>query len=447
MRFPLLEKIDARRKREELAWPVGAGAVPLGDLFHGHDQSEFSPEEYGDYAATSNEIYSVASKRARLMSGLTLKLYRGQGADKDEVTSGPAAELLARVNPFWTPRRLARMDELSMCLWGHTAWAIERRAGRPDEIWWLKPSRLRPVPHKTDYLKGFLYEPITGGPLIPFNPDEVIWFRHPNPLDEFSPLSPLAAARLAADTASAMMKSNQALFVNGLQGGGVVVPPANVTYTQQQAEDLSALLEHRRKGVDKAHRWLVLRMEAQLKGLNVTPKDAEFLGGLNFTLRQVCNAFGMQSALLNDLEHATLSNVRDLERHEWASTLKPDAELRADEIKEQLLPLFGGSGPDHCEYDFTAVPALQESASEAWAREAQAIDRGALTINEWRKSKGLPAVPWGDVYWAPVNKAAVKDGASSPQQDTPPDQAPETEVDELARRHMMAAFNGHGRGH
>jgi HK97 family phage portal protein len=448
-----------RRNAVELAWPVGAGSVVASETSYGHDASEWAPEAYGDYVATSNEVYSVASKRARLMSGLTLRLYAGVGSKKKEITSGPAAEALTHVNPFWSPKRLARMDELSMCLWGQTAWAVEQPPDGPAEIWWLKPSRLRPVPHESRYLAGFLYEPIMGGELIPFLPDEVVWFRHPNPNDEFSPLSPLAAARLAADTASAMMRSNQNLFTQGLQMGGLVVPDTDkVTFSEKQAGELEGLLERRWKGVDKAHRWTVLRYEAQLKALTVTPKDAEFVNGLNLTMKQVCNAYGMQSALLNDLEHATLSNVRDLERIEWASALKPDAEMRAEEIREQFLPIFGRrpgrpGTPDHCEFDFSTVDALQESAAAQWARERQAIEIGRKTINEIRRANGEPDVPWGDVWWAPVNKSAVSGASSKPQGDTAPTGEPVdaeqaaslmamTDLALMEMRHGPLALNG-----
>lgn len=426
----LLERIEARRRGEHSRkYPVGMGAIDRFATSHGHDQTQFSPEEYGDYIATSNEVFSAVSLRARLMSGLDLSLYRGRGQDKREISTGPVANLLRYVNPFWSAERLARMDEMSMGLWGQSFWAVEKHDGKPVEIWWMKASRVKPVPHETNYLKGFLYEPINGGEPVPFRTDEVVWFRYPNPVDEFSSLSPLAAARLSADTASDMMKANRNLFTNGMQPGGVIVPATDkVVFSKEQAADLEELFESRMKGVSRAHRWAVLRFEAQLKSLAVSPKDAEFVNGLNLTLRQVCNAYGIPSPLLNDMEHATLANAREFERMLWSHALVPDAKLRAGDIREQFLPMFRG-GPDHCEYDFTQVAALQESASEAWGREAQALERGALTINEWRKSKGMPPVPWGDVWWAPVNKSAVQDADSMPQGDTAPAPVPNEEAD------------------
>lgn len=418
------EQANAWRRGAARSWPVGAGTVDAADRYWGH-QDPYVPAEYGDYIATSNEVYSAANLRARLMSGLPLRLYQGRGNDKKLVETGPAIDLLRHVNPHWTWPRLARMDELAMCLWGKTFWALEPgRDGRPAEIWWLRADRCRPVPHETEYLDpstAYVYEPLRGGPLIEFKANEIVWFRYPHPLDEFSALSPLVAARLAADTASAMQKANKSLFDQGMMGGGLIVPATDkVSFSQTQAQDLEKQFASRMKGVDKAHRWAVLRFEAKVQALNVTPRDAEFIDGLNLSLRQVANAYGIPSPLLNDLTHANYSTFDGLYKTMWSNALKPDAELRSAEIVEQLLPRFAGTGVDNAEFDFGTVPALQESQSDAWAREAQALDRGAMTINEWRARQGLPSVPWGDVWWAPVNKSAVTDASSTPQGDTSP---------------------------
>ncbi len=401
----LIDRIRQAR-HPQAAWPAGVEYVGA-DTSRGHDDDRFSPESYGNYIATSNEVFSAISLRARLMSSLNLQLFSGRGPDKAEVTSGPAADLLRTVNPFWSKARLDRMDELSMGLWGESYWALEPGRNGPSAIYWLKPSRVRPIVHPSKYLDGFVYQPADGGRPLRFDVDEIVWFRYPNPLDEFSALSPLAAARLAADTGAAMMTANRNLFRNGLALGGLVVPDTDkATFTADQASDLERDIERRFTGADKKHRWAVLRFEAQFRALDVSPKDAEFVSGLDLTLRQVANAYGIPAPLLNDLAHATLANTREFERILWANTLVPDSTLRAGEIEEQLLPKFR-TGPDHCAYDYTQVSALQESASEAWTREAQAMDRGAITINEWRKSKGMPPVPWGEVPWMAVNKAAI----------------------------------------
>lgn len=407
----LFESIQDRHAQIVNRHPVGGEQLTGFVGPYGHDQSEYSPAEYGNYLVSSSTVFSAASLRARLMSKLPIRLYKGRGPEKEESTGGQAVQLLRHVNPFWTWQRLQRMDELSMCLWGETFWAHEppNRQSPHGEIWWLKPSKMQPVPDTTGYLKGFWYVPDLGSTSEPifFQRDEIIWFRYPNPLDEFSPLSPLAAARLAADTQSAMMKSNRNLFSQGMQIGGFVRPANDkVTFSPEQATQLEQLIDQRFRGTSKAHKWAVLRFEAQFEKMNLSPKDAEFIQGLKLTLADVANAYGVPVPLLNDLSGATLANVKEYERILWANALMPDAELRAGDIEEQLLTRFRG-GADHAAFDFDAIPALQESASESWARERQAIEVGAMTINEWRRRHGMRDVPWGDVWYAPVNKMPV----------------------------------------
>lgn len=428
----LLDRVnDQRRRGARAAWPVGNGSLIGGEGIRGHDDERFSPEVYGDYLATSNDIFTAANLRARLMSSLDLNLYDREGPDKQLVTSGLEYDLLRYVNPFWTRRRLARMDELCMCVWGETIWALEPGPdGRtPGEIWWLKPSRVKPVPHDSGYLAGFLYHPVSGGPPIAFRPDEIVWHRYPNPMDEFSPLSPLAAARLAADTSAAMVKANRDMFKNGLSLAGLVVPATDkVSFSSDQAEDLELQLRKRFSGSENQHRWAVLRYEAQFKPMSVTQKDAEWSVGLNLNLRSVANAYGIPLPMMNDMANATLANASEYEKVLWIHTLVPDSQLRADEIVEQFLPRFR-TRTRHAEFDYSKIAALQESETEQWTREVEAMRAGALTINQWRRSKGMPDVPWGDVWWAPVNVSAVTDASSAPEGDTSPSTLPEDNGD------------------
>ena len=434
----LLDRI-AEVRRRKLSYPVGPAVVEPFDKTFGHDDEVFVPEFYGNYLVTSNEIFSAAMLRARLASTVPIKFYSGDDEKKRQLPKSAPAQLLQQVNPHWTWPRLARMDELCMCLWGESVWAVERAPGlAPTQIWWLKPSRVFPVPHEKDYLAGFLYKSSVNGEEIAFRPDEIVWQRYPNPLDEYAALSPIAAARLAADTGSAMMLSNRKLFENGMQSPGFLMPKQkdgmSVQFTTTQAQELEDRLHKRFAGLDKAHRWAVLRYEAEVKAVSVTPKDAEFLGGLDLTMRQVCNAYSIPSPLLNDLAHATLANVREFQVALWEHGLVPDLTLRALEVREQFLPMFtnspGRQKPDHVEYDFSGVAALQKAQTETWDRDRQAIEVGALTVNEWRAKQGLPPVKWGDVWWGPLNKGAVTDADSKPAGDAG-DQAPTPDAEQF----------------
>lgn len=395
------------------AFVLGPALVTEWDRAYGHDVETFSPPSYGEYIATSNAVYTCASQRAQFLASLPLRLYRRGRDGVTEVNQGRAVELLSRVNPFWTFSRLMEMTELSLCLWGQAFWFLERgQSGRqpPREIWWGRPDRVRVIPDPTEYIGGYLYYPQHSAEPIRYQPGEVIWLRYANPLDEYAPLSPLAAARLAADYASAAMKSNRALFEQGLQMGGIVVPKAGQVLSQEQAQAIEESLSRRFKGADKAHRWGVFRLEVEMKPMGITPKDAEFLDGLKFSLEEVCRAYKWPLDLVGG--QRTYENVDAAMKAAWINAILPEARFIATEITEQLLPMFPGDA-DYAEFDVSDIHVLQDDQESQWRRAEGQIRLGALLINEWREQNGLEPVPWGDAWWAPMTVAPVRGEAVS----------------------------------
>lgn len=53
------------------------------------------------------------------------------------------------------------------------------------------------------------------------------------------------------------------------------------------------------------------------------------------------------------------------------------------------------------EFDLSAIEALAEDENRRVEREAKLLDRGVLIINEVRRQRNLPDVPWGDAPLLP----------------------------------------------
>jgi HK97 family phage portal protein len=395
----LVGRFEAARQR---AFVLGAGVVDPYEKAYGHDSSEFAPEEYGNYIATSGAVYSCIDLRARLFKRRKLKVFKLDSAgDRVEVTTGNLVKLLKKVNPFWTMTRMLDMSEKSLGLWGQNFWFCERgESGKlpPREIWWGRPDRVRIVPDEVNYINKFLYYPANSPTPLEFDPWEVIWFRYANPLDEYAGLSPLAAARIAADLRSSAFLSNKKLFDQGMQLGGAITPPKGSTLGKPEAQEIEQTINKRFSGVDKAHRWAVFRYEFEMQQMGINAKDAEFLGTINLTLEEVARAYGVPLDLLGG--QRTYANVEASQKAIWEQTLIPECEDFSDELTEQLVPMFGGEA-DLVEFDTDDIAVLHESEGAAWERDKGKIDSGAITINEWRTEQGMEAVPWGNVWWAP----------------------------------------------
>ena len=447
-------RLTDRVRAAARAFLLGPLVVERWETSDGH-QHDWSPAEYGDYLATSNGVYTCATLRASMLASLPLTLYRGIGESRTKQEQGNLYNLLNSVNPFWTRNRLIEMTELTLCLWGQAFWFLERGPSGtrpPTEMYWARPDRVTVIPDPVKYIGGFIYTPGNGAQPMRYSPGEVIWLRYPNPLDEYAGLSPLGAARIAADLSSAAMHSNKNVFKNGNQMGGALLPPAGMTLTDDQAKELEASLDRRFAGVDKAHKWGVFKFDAQLKQMGWAPKDAEFLGTLKWSLEDICRAYHVPLDLVGG--QRTYENVEGAQRAMWDQCILPEGRFISGELKEQLLPMFPGEADD-AEFDTAGVAVLQEAQDAAWTRAQGQLTSGAITVNEYRKKQGMPPVPWGDVWWGSSSLKPIEDAEAEPvpaplaaadqpsdedeadqdeQEEEPPEQMPrQAVIDELKR--------------
>jgi len=173
--------------------------------------------EYGEYYVTSVPVYSAIRLRAEALSRAPAVVYR-TGPSRNRVRvdrDHPAQRILERVNCWYTSSDLWRATEIYLNLWGSAFWAIERdEHGQPD-IWPLRPDRVTIVPDRDRYVRGFVYNGRNGQ--VAYTPDEIVWFRYFNPLEEYAGLSPIAPVRMSADMAKDSLRFNRNFLRNSAQ--------------------------------------------------------------------------------------------------------------------------------------------------------------------------------------------------------------------------------------
>ena len=425
------------------AYVLGADLQGDPSIHWGRGNEDYQPPEYADYQATSNGVYACSTLRANLLASddSPLRIYKGQGDDRKEVDSGSLYDLIHFVNPFWTLQRLLRMTELSLYFFGESFWFIERGTsgvGEPREIWWARPDKVKIVPHPEKYISHYLYTPSNGGEPIKFAPSEVVWMPQPNIADEFSGLGSLAAARLAADTASAAMLENRAMFSHALTAGGFIMPEKDKPdWTVIQRDGIADDLNRKFTGSGEGRRFGVFRQRMELVENTITPNDATSLGLLKWSLEDICRASGVPLDLVGG--QRTYENVDAAQKFIWMMTIIPEQSFIAEEMGEKFAPMFPGQA-DAFEFDTTAVEVLQEGVSEAWERADGQLTRGAITINEWRASQGLTPVEWGETWWKQISLTPADIALDKAENPAPipaaftQEEEPEEEEDEEPKR-------------
>ena len=194
------------------------------------------------------------------------------------------------------------------------------------------------------------------------------------------------------------MRFNRNFFRNSAQPDFVLLTNENLT--DAEVEDFYHRWEARYQGPGNAHRPAIANFIRDIKTMGFSQREMDFIQGLHWSLEEVSRAYGVPKPLLSDFERATFSNINAAERMFWRNTIVPELKFFEEQLTRMLLPGLGY--PDlGLEFDLSVIEALQEDENQRVSREAQLLDQGVLTINEVRRQRGLPDVPWGDA-WASV---------------------------------------------
>lgn len=334
-------------------------------------------ENLSDALERSWTLYRCLVLLADAHSSLRARLYLG--AEEEEVTGGQAAELLAHVNPHWDPAMLWGMTSMALdvskkgCFW--ILDALDGQ-GRPHEIWWAAHDTVRPIQgdRKSDKPEDWYvshYEvkiPGSGsGKPVRYDRERVVWIRTPHPLSELAALSPAGAVLESASMALASLHANKMLFETGMTGAGYVVPAENITWTEEQRQDVAGMFAATVKGQAGWHRVMVAnRRDFEVKDLtSLSPKDLQFIQSLTLTASQICVGMGVPEPLLKPTD-TTFANAREARKTLWENTVIPRAERIAAAVSSQLLAVHFANEADRMAFDFSLVPELQADAVAKW---------------------------------------------------------------------------------
>lgn len=384
----------------------------------GQDTS-WAPAVYGEYYFTSPLVYAAVRLRAEAVARPRLKVWTmsSDGTEQESLEDHPLQLLLDKANEWWSAGDLWRGTSTLFDLFGAVFWVMDKAGpgSVPTRIWLARPDRMRVIPNKQNYIEAFEYGSLTPGSGHRYRPDEVVWFRNFNPLDEFAGVSPIAPARLSIDMATDASAHNRNVFKNGMLSDSVFVAKGPVT--QPQVDDLWERLRKKFTGPQNSHRPMVLGDEMDAKMLALSPKDMEFMASLRWSLEDICRVYGVPKTLLHDLERATYSNIDAEERIFWRNTVVPLLKFHESCINEMLVPQFADDGSIFVQFDLSEIEALKTDEVELAEQEREDVKAGILTINEVRERRGLEPVPWGDEPPAP---ALSPFGEESPGDGKPP---------------------------
>ncbi len=343
-------------------------------------------------------LFGIVDRLASGTSKGVWRLYRKRGrnpgkGERTVVEKHAALDLWDKPNPFTSRQEFVEAYQQHQDLTGEGWWVVGRdaRSSLPLELWLIRPDRIAPVPHPTEFISGYVYRG-PAGELIPLGLDEVILLKRPNPMDPYRGIGPVQSIMSVLDSRRYSIEWNRNFFINSAEPGGFV----KFTKSLSDGEFLKwqERWREQHKGVAAAHRVGVLE-NADWVERKFTQRDMQFAQLANVTGDMIREAFGMHKAsmgLTDDVNRAAAEAAKWLLADDL---LVPRLDRIKGALNEKLLPLFDADPLLEFDYDDPRPNnAEQENADRdsAIAAAIALIELGA-DWDETLAAFGLPEVP------------------------------------------------------
>lgn len=336
--------------------------------------------------------YSQVEWKLYYKSSDKRRVYHNGQDDRREVTRHPALDLWNRPNPFFSGFEFRESAQQHEELTGEQYWLIVRNEiNLPQELWFVRPDRMEPIPHPTEFLAGFVYHG-PGGEDVPLSRDDVVFLRRPNPLDPYRGIGAVQAILGDLDARRLSTEWNRNFFMNSATPGGVIEADANITdddFTQFQRRWAES-----HKGVANAHRVAILEAGMKWVDRKYTMDDMQFVELQDASRETIREAFGFPKAMTGATDDVNKANAYAGEVMFARWMTKPRLQRAKLAFNNYILPMYGSSARN-LEIDYVN-PVPEDVEIEATvlldrATAAQALaSTGLWEADDILRACGLP---------------------------------------------------------
>ncbi len=306
----------------------------------------------------------------------------------EELTDHPFLRLMNQFNEFHNGTEGLSLTSIYLDLIGNSYWHIERdNMGVPVALYPLMSQYCAPVPDPEQFVKGYLYG-IDPNNRKPFDRDEIIHFKLPNPNDAIIGVGRLISFWRSHDLSESYAQYEKSITDNRARPDALVSYKTGKLDPKARAE-LEAEWNRKFKGSGNAGKILVTDFEYDVKELGFTPAMVAALDTRRWTRNELAAAFGVPIPMI-DTEGVSLANYNTALTHYGRFTIAPVLRLIEHKLNTELVSKYDDRL--FCCFDNPVPEDMQFKAQQ----EKDRLASGAMTINEVRISAGQSEVEWGN---------------------------------------------------
>ncbi len=297
-----------------------------------------------------------------------------------------------RPNAFYTGFDLRQTVQMHLDLTGEGFIVLTKTGNIIWEMWPVRPDRMKPVKHPSEFLVGWIYES-PDGEKVPLELDEVIHLKYPNPDDPYRGRGPVQTVLADIDAARYSAEWNRNFFVNGARPGGII--EVDYRMSDKEFNEFVARWRQQHQGTANAHRVAVLE-NAKWVETNFSMTDMQFVELRNLPRELIREAFAFPKPMLGTVDDVNRANAEAGKEIMAEGQTIPRLYRWKNVINTFLLPQFANGKTLELDFD-DPTPVNHEAADrERNSQSASAANlvKAGYHPEDVSEAMGLPPMRW-----------------------------------------------------
>ena len=209
-------------------------------------------------------------------------------------------------------------------------------------------------------------------------------------------LSPISYSQSAIGLSMAMEEFGAKFFENGANIGGLY--EIDKILSEDAFARLRATLKEKYEGLKNSNKPMLLEDGLKFKQISVSNNDSQFLESRKFQKAEIASIFRIPPHLINDLEHATFTNIGQQSTEFATYTMTPWVQR----FEEPLNIILKEIDPSlYVEFNMNAL--VRGDIATRYEANGKAIRDSWKTPNEVRVQEGLNPIEGLDDVLVPLN--------------------------------------------
>lgn len=326
----------------------------------------------------SSDVFAINQMIANNSKSIKWILKKKTGEKIEEVTSGLLYDLINKPNEKQTREEFVESCSLDYTLSGNLFLYPQVALGftRPTACETLFPQLME---IKTKYVgkfntvENYIYR--IGGHQFPIPKEEIVHLKYKNPslfgIETMRGLSPLTAGYLTLVGLNGNQVASASIYKH--QGvAGILSNEGDYTLTPLEQKYQQSIFDEKMSGASLFGKIIQSTSKVSYTRLGLDPSQLKLIESKLLKMRDLCNIYEINSALLNDPDNKVFSNSKEAEKQFWIRKVIPNTKSIVSAYEKAIVEPFNkiefptGKSKYFIDLDLESLEVLQaDKLSEA----------------------------------------------------------------------------------